>query len=109
LWSGLPSRSRSAAYAAPTAETDAKATGPDTAAPSYSPPRKTDSVYIHDMKTHKYTVEPKDQEDHLLGLEIARVLGLKPDKKTGYYKTTHGRKNPCGLKRTIDSIISPNT
>lgn len=54
---------------------------------------------------HNYIVAPEDQEDHEKGLEIARVLGLKPKKENGRFDTTYGDKNPCGLARTLRRVL----
>ena len=59
------------------------------------------------MKTHKYTVAPEDQQDHEIGLEIARVLGLKAKRDNGRFETAHGDKNPCGLARTLRALSDP--
>ncbi len=50
---------------------------------------------------HDKNIAPEDQEDHKLGLEIIRVLGLKRKRENGRVETTHGDKNPCGLARTL--------
>ena len=52
----------------------------------------------------KHTVEPENQADHELGLEIIRVLGLKRKRDNGRVETSHGDKNPCGLTRTLRSL-----
>ena len=58
-------------------------------------------------KPYQYTVAPEDQADHEIGLEIARVLGLKAKRDNGRYDTTQGDKNPCGLARTLRSLSDP--
>lgn len=60
------------------------------------------------MKTpYKYTVAPEDQQDHEIGLEIARVLGLKAKRENGRFDTAHGDKSPCGLARTLRALSDP--
>jgi hypothetical protein len=52
----------------------------------------------------KETIEPQDQADHDLGLEIVRVLQLRRKHDNGRIETTHGDKNPCGLTRTLRDL-----
>jgi hypothetical protein len=65
------------------------------------------------MKTNEKTIEetvaPENREDHELGLEIIRVLGLRRSKITGRVETTQGDKTPCGLTRTLRHLATPKT
>lgn len=76
------------------------------------PPFSRNPTNTQNMKTKRkfeYRVDPEDMEDHLIGLEIARVLGLKPNRENGRFETTHGVKTPCGLARTVRDLASkPN-
>lgn len=58
------------------------------------------------MNKPKYTVAPEDLEDHEIGLEVARVLGLRAKKANGRFDTSHGDKNPCGLARTVRHLAN---
>ena len=59
------------------------------------------------MNKHDKGIDPENQTDHAIGLEIIRVLNLKRKRDNGRVKTTHGDKNPCGLSRTLRAITDP--
>lgn len=52
----------------------------------------------------EYKVSEEDMPDHIKGLEIIRLLGLKVRRDNGRVETTHGDKNPCGLARTLRHV-----
>jgi hypothetical protein len=54
----------------------------------------------------KYQVDPENQADHEIGLEIIRILQLKPKRENGRIDTVHGDKNPCGLTRTLRDLLA---
>jgi hypothetical protein len=56
------------------------------------------------MKDLQLTLE----QATLAGKEIAGLLGLKKDKKSGFYKTDWGTKNDAGLARSILRILVEN-
>ena len=51
------------------------------------------------------TKELNDDQMTARGEEIARVLGLKKIKSTGWYETTRGNKTARGLFLTVKDII----
>jgi hypothetical protein len=58
------------------------------------------------MNKHDKNIDPENQADHEIGLEIIRVLGLRRKRDNGRVETTHGDKTPCGLARTVRSLAA---
>jgi hypothetical protein len=60
------------------------------------------------MNKYDNNIETANYDDHLLGLEIIRVLGLRRKRSNGRIETTHGDKTPCGLSRTLRDLTQNN-
>ena len=60
------------------------------------------------MNKHDKNIEPDNLADHLIGLEIIRVLNLRRKRSNGRVETTHGDKTPCGLSRTLRDLTKNN-
>jgi hypothetical protein len=60
------------------------------------------------MNKHDKNIEPDNYTDHLIGLEVIRVLGLRRNRSNGRVETTHGNKTPCGIARTLRDLTRNN-